>query len=348
MTKELKTYATHFCGVGGACCGLEQAGLECRFAIDYLEMAVVYRQRNLGHQAELMDITTYVPQDRHAADLLWTSPPCQTFSSCSRETATLEDKRNNLFLCSLDYVAHFRPRFVVFENVMGILTHNADKAGGGTVTSIRNAFKQLGYHVELNVINARYWLPQDRERVFIVASRDGEKGLIPQEPILNKFTFGQIQQKGYLKTAYSEQIYKTVLASVARNSAENRSPYRFTLVGQDDVLPTLTCGFGGGATRKKTAAIDETGGVKYLRHITAREGARAQGFPESWAMPESESDAWILVGNAVPVPVARAIAEHLKLVAIGEQPKSKNEIWASVPRYIKEASEDTPPFFGFD
>lgn len=353
--KELSTYAVHFCGIGGACHGIEQAGLKCKVAIDYLPLAVEYRERNLGHKAIQMDITQYVPVREHDADLLWTSPSCQSFSTSSREAALakkdakIEDKRDNLFLCSLEYVKFARPMFVVLENVTGMLTHNK----GDTIRTIIGSFKALGYHVEYNVLNSRYWLPQDRERLFIVASRDGQKGLIPNEPYKPEIlgadgkpvyqypTFGSVMQDGRYDLALQPCSYRTIVEKVGRLSAQNGQPFGIKLLDREDVLPTLTCGFGGGVTRKKVAVFDFVPGqydVPFVRHISAREGARAQGFPDEWQLPSSETDAWTLVGNAVSSPVAKHIIEHLRRVAAGEKPPSKGRL-TSIPTYVEKNDE---------
>jgi DNA (cytosine-5)-methyltransferase 1 len=362
---EIKTYANHFCGCGGACYGLEQAGLECMFAIDYLDVAVEYRKKNLGHQAELGDITQYVHKKSDAADLLWTSPPCQTFSTSAREQAVAKkklnqkDKRDALFLTSLEYCIEFKPKFFVLENVMGLLTHNADGFGGGTLQNMIAAFSGIGYDVEWNVLKSTdFGLPQKRERVFIIGARKELKlsGLIPNDgsdpmgfPTRTPPTFGTIMQKGIREKAWGHPTYRTALAKAKRTGID------ITVVMPEDLLPTITCGWGGGATRKKVAIADivkewnphpslgpgahisePTSQTPFLRHPTVLEGARAQGFPDSWEWPDSETNAWTLIGNAVSSPVSKAIGEHLIALSRGERPKAKTVLPAKrIAEYVK-------------
>lgn len=73
----LETYASHFCGVGGACRGIHDVGLRCVLAIDNWQKALDVREANLGYKGACMDVFSYVPDKAHAADLLWTSPVCQ-------------------------------------------------------------------------------------------------------------------------------------------------------------------------------------------------------------------------------------------------------------------------------
>jgi len=343
MNKELKTYATHFCGVGGACYGLESAGLECRFAIDYLDFAVATRHKNLGHMAVNMDIREYVPTPADAADVLWTSPPCQTFSTWTKVDGDVDplDDRNTLFMSSAKYVRTFRPRFVILENVMGLIKHDVDGAGGGTLNAMKKTFTDMGYHVEWNVFNsAEFGLPQRRDRVFLVASRDGQKGLLPLSPSIQA-KFGSIMEHNVIAAAWSKKNYRTAVNKVERLN-DGPSPYKITVVGEDDILPTLTCGFSGGPTRKRTSVVDCTeSGLHFMRSVTVREGARAQGFPDTWELPKNSSQAWTLIGNAVSSPVAKAIAEHLKLVAVGEKPPCQTELSiARIARYVEEYVEN--------
>lgn len=353
MGKELRTYATHFCGVGGACWGLEQAGLECRFATDWLASAVEYREKNLGHRALLADISEVELDDSMAADVLWTSPPCQTFSNSAREFVVKNpeeyknDKRNNLFLNSVDYIRRFRPRFVVLENVMGMLTHESDGAPGDTFKRVRAAIAALGYHVEWNVLDSQFYgLPQERERVILVASRDGERGLLPMEPALaKKPEFGDIMERGVVQKAWGGKTYKTAYKKVER-VAKSCGNFRIRIIMPHDILPTITCGWGGGATRKKVAIVDEVASAPFLRHPTILEGARAQGFPDSWQFPQSETEAWKLIGNAVSSPVARAVGAHIMKVAVGEHPAYKTEVRAK--RLAKYSLEDEHPLELFE
>jgi len=356
----IETYATHFCGVGGACLGLEYAGLECVFAIDNYATAVEYRKKNLGHQAVLADITEH--EGGVAADVLWTSPPCQTFSKSAyeqtKEKAKLgvKDKRDYLFLCSLEYVRKFQPTFFVLENVIGLLSHTSDSTGKATKDYVIQSFVNAGYHVEWNILcSADFGVPQLRERLFVVGSRKdtGYTGLIPDDgsdaqgyPSRERPTFSTVMEQGVTTKAWKGKTYKTAL------KAFQRTGRYISILMPDDIMPTITCGFGGGATRKKIGVCDHAGDVDFIRHPTLSEGAKCQGFPDGWCWPKSETEAWTLVGNAVTVNVAQAIANHLRALSRGERPSSKKTLPAGriadyVRNYGKEADQ-VPTIEGFE
>jgi DNA (cytosine-5)-methyltransferase 1 len=339
---KLETYATHFASIGGACWGMEQAGLKCVHAIEKEQIRVDYREKNIGHKATCMDISEYEPRKEHAADVLWTSPPCKMLSTLSRSYVNLNHPMNQLYLKSVRYCEVCRPQYFILENVLGILTHNADGIASMTLSCWQKDFEKLGYHCEYNVLNSKYFcVPQNRERVFMVGSLNGRRDLIPAESNVVSSKIGDIMEHGVTRKCWSPDTYRTVLDAVARNSARTRSPYRFLLLGPDDIFPTITCGFDGGATRKKVGIIDRVGDAWFLRQPTVREGARAQGFPDSWVLPESDTIAWNMVGDAVTSNVSRAIARHLVSLEAGARPAAKRELSAQrIPRYALEMHND--------
>lgn len=187
MSSQL-TVADLFCGTGGFSKGFEQTGrFSVRLGIDIKEasthtfaanhksaIAVCDDIRN----TRVRDVARRIGLGPGELDVIVGGPPCQGFSSIRPYRSLNEnDARNNLFEQLTVYVAYFKPRFVVFENVVGLLHHNR----GGTTKQITEAIESLGYSTSMGVLNAvHFGVPQKRERVFIVARRGQMRPELPR------------------------------------------------------------------------------------------------------------------------------------------------------------------------
>lgn len=173
-----------FCGAGGLSFGFEQTG---RFVttggIDLLPDRI--KTFTANHECAsgiAADITTFSLQRLADVaghpDVVVGGPPCQGFSSIRPfRTLTEGDSRNNLAEHYILVLAHLRPRWFVFENVVGLLTHE----GGSRLRAVLAGLEGVGYRVSWRVLNAaNFGVPQNRERVVIVGSRDGVEFLWPR------------------------------------------------------------------------------------------------------------------------------------------------------------------------
>ena len=97
-------------------------------------------------------------------------PPCQGYSSLRpNRSSSIEDERNDLYTRFASFAAKFRPKVVVMENVVGLLTHDS----GRTLDRVIRSFTSLGYTVDWRILNAAsYGVPQKRERFIMIAARD--------------------------------------------------------------------------------------------------------------------------------------------------------------------------------
>jgi DNA (cytosine-5)-methyltransferase 1 len=122
--------------------------------------------RNLG------DMTKFREWDieRGAVDVLVGGTPCQSFSVAGLRKG-LDDPRGNLALTFVAMVDHYRPEWVIWENVPGVLS----SSGGRDFGSFLGALGQLGYGFAYRVLDAQYFgVPQRRRRVFVVAHSTGD------------------------------------------------------------------------------------------------------------------------------------------------------------------------------
>lgn len=164
-----------FAGIGGFRLGMEMAGHECvgHCEIDkYADMS--YRAMHHPKESEVFfdDIRTVKPWDMPYADCYCFGFPCQSFSIAGKRRG-FEDTRGTLFFEVMRLAKERHPRILFAENVAGLLNHD----GGSTFETIISSMEELGYGVEWQVLNSRYFgVPQNRERVFIIGHLGGFSG----------------------------------------------------------------------------------------------------------------------------------------------------------------------------
>lgn len=164
-----------FAGIGGFRLGMEMAGHECvgHCEIDkYADMS--YRAMHHPKESEVFfdDIRTVKPWDMPYADCYCFGFPCQSFSIAGKRRG-FEDTRGTLFFEVMRLAKERHPRILFAENVAGLLNHD----GGSTFETIIASMEELGYSVEWQVLNSRYFgVPQNRERVFIIGHLGGFRG----------------------------------------------------------------------------------------------------------------------------------------------------------------------------
>jgi DNA (cytosine-5)-methyltransferase 1 len=172
-----------FSGMGGMSLGFSWAGFDILYALDFEPQAIDIHK--LNHPSALHDCLDVheVRPDRVRERLkigkgdlyaVLGGPPCQGFSTYGQRDP--EDERNFLFERFAAFVDEFRPRFLVMENVIGIMSME----GGWFFGRVVKRFEELGYTCKVMVLNAlNFGVPQLRRRVFIVGSRDGERVPFP-------------------------------------------------------------------------------------------------------------------------------------------------------------------------
>ncbi len=311
-----------FAGIGGFRLALEQAGHRC---IGFCEIDKFARQTykanfNTEGEVEWHDITKVTDEQarelRGKVDLITGGFPCQAFSVAG-ERRGFEDTRGTLFFEIARIAKQIEPRFLLLENVKGLLSH--DK--GRTFAIILSTLDELGYDVEWQVLNSKdFGVPQNRERVFIVGHFGGEprRKVFPitrsSGQALTELTRGLADAyrvydpAGVARTLKAEAGgvgAKTGLYAVpvlTPDRAEKRQNDRrfkepgepmFTLTAQDrhgvavsygkliprDITMTIDANYHKGFDNRggRTGVLE--GGVR-IRRLTPLECFRLQGFPD--------------------------------------------------------------------
>ncbi|MEV3704965.1 DNA (cytosine-5-)-methyltransferase [Paenibacillus larvae] len=165
------TYVELFAGIGGFRSALDQLGGVCVLASEIDKFATIsYRAMYDGEPELHGDITKIDARDVPEHDLLVGGFPCQAFSAAGQRKG-FEDTRGTLFFEIARIARAKRPKLMLLENVKGLLSHNK----GRTLDVMIRTLNDIGYTVDFTILNSKFYgVPQSRERVFIVCSRDVE------------------------------------------------------------------------------------------------------------------------------------------------------------------------------
>lgn len=327
-----------FAGIGGLRRGFEPLGGECVFTSEWNKYAVqTYRANYPSDNHDIDgDITTIDVASIPQHDLLLAGFPCQPFSiagvskknSLGRAHGFHCDAQGTLFFDVARIIEHHRPRAFLLENVKNLMSHDKGKT---FKVILRTLQEELGYHVQTRVIDASVFVPQHRERIFIVGFRDKNnfnfndlllpgKGLGPRmkdilhpedgsEPTCPPFTEGE-QGKVSCKYTLSDKLWLYLQNYAAKHKAKGNG-FGFGLVDRDSVSRTLSARY----YKDGSEILVSQGPKKNPRRLTPRECARLMGF-DAWdgsdfKIPVSDTQAYKQFGNAVAVPVVEVVAQHM-------------------------------------
>ena len=157
-----------FAGIGGFRLGMERAGHECVGSCEWDKYARETYKKNFGSYPEYNDVKDLHPQSLPSFDVLCAGFPCQAFSIAGKRLG-FEDPRGNIFFEIARIAKEARPSYLFLENVKGLLSHEK----GDTFKTIISTLDEMGYDAEWQVLNSKYFVPQNRERIFIIGHLRG-------------------------------------------------------------------------------------------------------------------------------------------------------------------------------
>ena len=316
------TIASFFAGVGGIDLGFTQTG-KCRtiYANEFDPYAgETFRENFPDAHFDPRDINTVPNDDVPSTDIIVGGFPCQAFSVAGLRQGFDDEKgRGELFFQLARIVKAKRPRVALFENVKNLVSHD----NGNTFRVICGELDKLGYVYDYRVLNAMDYgnMPQNRERIYIVAFRDeADKNrfrwpeTIPRtRTVKDVIDFDRQMDEKYYYTAgkYKGDIYEQLVKAMKDEDIEHPAIYqwrrKYVRQNKSGVVPTLTANQGGGG--HNVCLIKTHHGI---RKMTPRECFNTQGFPKDFALPgESDTRLYKQAGNSVCVPVIHRIAESI-------------------------------------
>ncbi|MDR6171157.1 DNA cytosine methyltransferase [Curtobacterium sp. SORGH_AS_0776] len=366
------TVISLFSGAGGLDIGLEQAGWNISAATDFAPHAMETLRRSqdaaipiAGRRSTYMSKTNLIEADvvdlsaadlrPHRAkpdwrpDLVVGGPPCQPWSSAGLQRG-LDDPRGQLIAHYLRLIEELQPKFVIFENVRGLLTaRGATHTPGEVLRSIQDDLWGIGYASKVTTLNAAdFGAAQRRVRVILVATSDHTLPSFPT-PTNDRFgrdglpfwrSLGEALQElpvpdetdvvrptgsraGALRALQPGTGIKTA-GKVMANRPSGHWGYRQDAFLADLSLPSRTIRAAG--TPDWVRLANDTD----LRRLTWRECAALQGFPTDWRFAGTRSQRFQQIGNAVQVNMAKAVGrEVLQALRLGEAPQRPvSEDWS--------------------
>lgn len=347
------TFIDLFAGIGGIRLGFEAAGGQCVYTSEWNKYAAQTYTANFKPDHPIAgDITEVEPADIPDHDVLLAGFPCQPFSiagvskknSLGKAHGFACEAQGTLFFDIANILRIKQPSAFLLENVKNLMSH--DK--GRTFKVIKKTLEEeLGYTVFPLVIDAKGFVPQHRERIYIVgfqkgvpfswnqfnkpdpASKRMSSVLHPENA--NEHSEHDIQ-KGYItgkkrqvndKYTLSDKLWLYLQNYAAKHKAKGNG-FGYGMVGPDDTARTLSARY----YKDGSEILVSRGKDNNPRRLTPRECARLMGYPDDFVIPVSDTQAYKQFGNSVAVPVVEEVARVMKpfiLQLIEEKSETKQK-----------------------
>ena len=316
-----------FAGIGGIRLGFDKAfkkDIETVFVSEWDKKAQETYRANFKDKFDIQgDITQIEEKKIPQHDILLAGFPCQAFSLAGLKKG-FEDARGTLFFDVARIAEYHKPKVIFCENVKNLVNHDRGK----TFKVIRRILENLGYKVYEKVLNSKnFGVPQNRERIYIVAFRediDSSDFSFPEETADSKVIADIMEEKEVSPKYYLSDVYLDSLVRHKERHESKGNGFGYEIKKLDEIANTLVCG---GMGRERNLIIDRRltnftpvthikGKInkKYIRKMTPREWARLQGFPDDFKFVVADTHLYKQFGNSVTVSVIEAIAKKIKKI----------------------------------
>jgi len=298
-----------FAGIGGFRIAFEETGAQCVFSNEIDKFACQTYETNFGDNP-LGDITKIKAKDVPEHDILAAGFPCQPFSiagvskynSLGVAHGFKNKTKGTLFFDIARIIEHHKPAAFVLENVKGLKSHDKGKTWKIIESVLGN---DLNYTIYSKILDAASLVPQHRERIFIVGFRkplDYEFPVLPdKKPKLTDILKDKVDEKYTL----TDHLW-TYLQNYKKKHEAKGHGFGFGMAKLDGVSRTLSARYYKDGSE---ILIPQQG--KNPRRLTPRECARLQGYPDSFDIPVSDTQAYKQFGNSVAVPVVKIVSKSL-------------------------------------
>jgi len=320
-----------FAGIGGIRLGFEAHGGQCVFTSEWNKFSQKTYLENFPESSShtfVGDITTIDENDIPDHEVLLAGFPCQPFSiaGVSKKNALGRPHgfecttQGTLFFDVARIIAEKKPKAFLLENVKNLLSHDKGNTFKVILQTLRD---ELGYEVHYKIVDGQHFVPQHRERILIVGFRNKtefswddlqlpEKGAIKLSAILHPQDGSEYSEEPYTTGEMAKVNSKYTLTpklwaylkAYAEKHRKAGNGFGFGLVGSDSVARTLSARY----YKDGSEILVSQGKLKRPRRLTPRECARLMGFPDSFNIPVSDTQAYRQFGNSVVMPVMQEVA----------------------------------------
>tara|TARA_Y100001963_G_scaffold857_1_gene1190 strand:- start:3167 stop:4099 length:933 start_codon:yes stop_codon:yes gene_type:complete len=304
-----------FSGIGGFSLGIKEAGIKHGWHgySDIDKYANKIFGRHFNEAEKLGGIESIQPRDLPRLDLVTFGFPCQDLSVAGKRGG-LTASRSGLFFEAMRIIRAKRPRYIIFENVKGLLSSNE---GYDFIVCLQE-IADIGYDGQWQLLNTRWFLPQNRERVYFVGHLRGTSRpkVFPIEEndrgnqelkFQRKATNGDRQTMQDSEDRGRRSLHRGRI-NILGNLKGDQGHEVHNVHDPQGIAPTVRWNHNC-ATLIKDAKI---------RRLTPVECCRLQGFPDDWCDGQSDTQKYKQLGNTVSVPVVRTIIERMKTELIKE------------------------------
>jgi len=327
--KHKFTFIDLFAGIGGFHLGMKVNGGKCVFANEWDKYSAQTYRAWTGCEVltttdiRELDYASSIP----AHDILCAGFPCQPFSiagvskknSLGRKHGFHDKDQGNLFFVICDIVNAKRPSILLLENVKNLKSHDKGK----TWKIIQETIDALGYELRFQIIDAQGWVPQHRERIFLVCF--DRKKFSKSE--IDRFTFPTPTQKKITlksilelnpnkKYMLTDNLWR-YLQNYAKKHKAAGNGFGFGLVGPDDVSRTLSARY----YKDGSEILVKQPKWRNPRRLTPYEASQLMGFtkrlsrlighPNGFPQIVSDTQAYKQFGNSVSPLVIEAIGKNI-------------------------------------
>lgn len=336
-----------FAGAGGLDLGFKKAGFEIIWANEFdKEIWETYEKNHPGTFLDKRSIVDINDNEVPECDGIIGGPPCQSWSEAGAQRG-ISDQRGQLFFEFIRILKAKQPKFFLAENVSGMLLIRHNKA----LQNIKYLFREAGYNLSFNVLNAAdFEVPQDRKRVFFIGIRkDLDFNFKFPQVAFPKVTLREaigdlkdhvLSAKAYNKTNGNQCIipnhefmigdFSSIFMS--RNRVRSWDEQSFTIQAGGRHAPLHP-------QAPKMKFIEQNkrifvpGKEQLYRRLSVRECARIQTFPDDFIFYyDKVSTGYKMIGNAVPVNLAKFLARNIKLQIENAERKIEKEMSAKLQK----------------